>query len=87
MQTRTPPKRELLQTLIADPHSTDVEREAARKELDAGHLDMPEEIPEPSSKGKPWWTPPVSPSLVAAFDALAVVENKYAQSVRRTNAP
>jgi hypothetical protein len=76
-------QRELLRTLIADPHSTDAERDAARKELDAdSQPDVPEEIPEPSSKSKPWWNPPVSPSLVAAFDALAVVEKEYAHSVR-----
>jgi hypothetical protein len=79
-------QRETLRLLIADPHSTEAEKLAAQKELDS-QPDMPEEIPEPSSKTKPWWTPPVSPSLVAAFDALAVVEKEYAQSVRRTNAP
>jgi hypothetical protein len=81
-------QRELLQTLIADPHSTDAERDAARKELDAdSQLDVPEEILESGSKTKPWWTPPVSLSLVAAFDALAVVEKEYAQSVRDRSNP
>ncbi len=67
-------RHDLLRRLIADPRSSDQERGLAKRELSTS---VEQDLPEDSSKKKPWYIPPIDPQLEQTLAHMAAIDRAY----------